>query len=112
MQHLAKYLKTAGTGGLTVWISDNADVVKFWYSGLTQLNQNVRLDDRVTIHDSITIIGNVAMIGNVTVSGIINGTASAVKSKSTSTHHVKSLDPSNQVWVDSNFVVNPNDMFF
>ena len=87
-------------------------MVKFWDSGVKQFTKNVRFDDPVTINDSVSIYSNVALAGKLTVSGIVNGIANAVKSKNTSTHRAKSLDPSNEVWVESNCVVNPSNSFF
>ena len=45
----AKYLKTAGAGGLTIRTSNNTDVVKVWDTGLTQFSKPVRFDDAVTV---------------------------------------------------------------
>ena len=52
----AKYLKTAGTGGLTVRTSNNTDAVKVWDTGLPQFSKPVRIDDAVTMHKSVEIL--------------------------------------------------------
>ena len=46
------------------------------------------------------------------VGGAVNGVANSLKSNNIETYKIKSIHPSNQVWVDSDCAVNANNTLF